>query len=91
MIIFTYHVAAPDLNILLLFLFNPCHDHDALHLTATKGNNIMEYEYQLITTPEIDLVRDLIREKLLSIDINDNPAYFEALDDLLFNLTTERK
>lgn len=56
-----------------------------------KGNYIMSYEYQLITTPEIDLIRDLIREKLLSIDIKDNPAYFENLDDLLFNLTTERK
>jgi len=49
----------------------------------------MEYEYQIIATPEIDLMRDLIREKLLSIDIKDNPAYFEALDDLLFNLSTK--
>jgi hypothetical protein len=37
MIINIYHAAAPDLNILLLFLFNPCHYKYALHLITTKG------------------------------------------------------
>jgi hypothetical protein len=50
--------------------------------------------YQLKTLDlsvfELDLMTDLIRTKLNSIDINDNPMYFEALDDLLELLNNER-
>jgi len=50
--------------------------------------------YQLKTLDlsvfELDLITDLIRTKLNNMDINDNPMYYDALDDLLELLNNER-
>jgi hypothetical protein len=50
--------------------------------------------YQLKTLDlsvfELDLITDLIRTKLNNMNINDNPMYYDALDDLLELLNNER-